>query len=232
VVFSGLVEVSNPKFPDVKISVAPNFQTKIGLGTSPQLPKPVSAETLKSIVPETSKEAGFTEDGIESPMPDSRPSDSPAKGTDQGTEDPEQGKDKNKSGSKSDEAAGAEKKQSDKGIEPQRRSTKPVFAPGGEVTNKGPAIANESSVPASRSGLSTKPGDESSTNSNKNGTPQQQVLLPSAVLSSEIDKVSSRVMTTIERTQESVKESLPPVTSLPKTQTPQRIKVKISLPSD
>ena len=89
VVFSGLVEVSNPKFPDVKISVAPNFQTKIGLGTSPQLPKPVSAETLKSIVPETSKEAGFTEDGIESPMPDSRPSDSPAKGTDQGTEDQE-----------------------------------------------------------------------------------------------------------------------------------------------
>lgn len=63
VVLTGIVEVKNPKFPDVSVSVLPNFATKVEAGVVPQAPKPVTKDTVQKLLPTVSSDAGFTEDG-------------------------------------------------------------------------------------------------------------------------------------------------------------------------
>jgi hypothetical protein len=73
VVLTGLVEVKNPKFPDVGVSVAPNFSTKVSASLAPTPPKPVSRDVIQSLLPPVKPEAGFTNDGPAAAAPSSGP---------------------------------------------------------------------------------------------------------------------------------------------------------------
>ncbi|NBX16854.1 MAG: hypothetical protein EBR09_05755 [Proteobacteria bacterium] len=236
VVFTGLVEVRNPKFPDVKIAVSPNFQTKIGLGSAPQSPRPVSADALKKLLPAVSGESGFTEDGIDQGAPERQNEKAPSKGEEQSSENKDKPKEQEKGSAKEgEEPSGQEKKSSDKDNGKSRRPSKPVFAPGGEVTNKNSQGPADSASKLSSAGqTSGGKADENKSGSKPvpaSGLPQNQVQNP-AVMSVDIDKVSSKVMNAIDRTQQSVREAAPPVTASPAARSPQRVKVKITLPSD
>lgn len=235
VVFTGLVEVRNPKFPDVKIAVSPNFQTKIGLGAAPQPPRPVSADALKKMLPAVSGDSGFTEDGIEQGAPERQNEKAPSK-----EEQPSENKDKPKEQEKGpvkegEERAGQEQKSSDKDSGRSRRPSKPVFAPGGEVTNKNRQGTTDSTSKLSSAGQTSGGKADENKSASKpvpaSGLPQNQVQNP-AVMSVDIDKVSSKVMNAIDRTQQVVREAAPPVTASPAARSPQRVKVKINLPSD
>jgi hypothetical protein len=229
VVFTGLVEVSNPKFPEMSISVAPNFQTKIVPGTAPQPPRPVSAEVMKSILPRVSNEGGFTEDGAESPQSNSKPVAPAPSGSPHESNGTESDK------GETDRPDKTERKQPEKGEERVRRSTKPVFAPGGEVINTKTSAPTDSSPKFSRPENSSKEDTQAASSSSPAGSAQKQpVNSPAAMPTVEIDKLSAKVMNTIDRTQQAVKESVAPVNQPAKSQTlePQKIKIKVSLPSD
>ncbi|MFZ9520134.1 MAG: FecR domain-containing protein [Silvanigrellaceae bacterium] len=273
VVLTGLVEVRNPKFPDVSIPVSPNFSTRVDPGVVPEAPKPVSKEQIQKLVPAVSAEMGFTEDGPSVPgsekspdnsgsrgggdekkKPDERP-DGEKRGSEESNEPSGQGeKENNKPGDRS----GAEEKENKKSAavksesedrQPEGRrasgTVKPIFAPGGTVVNSSPnrtPDTNKTAVPSdsSQTTRSTQaPASTSEDTTRVQGAEVQPlpvstpVPVPVVNVTREVEKITSTVTATIERVDEQVQEKVisvqPTVAPTPR---PQKVNVKIGLPSD
>lgn len=213
VVLTGLVEVKNPKFPNMSIAVAPNFSTRVNPGAAPQPPRPVNSENLKTLLPSVSSDAGFTEDGPQTSGPEGSRENNPNDAGSLKKDKEEKSKDAEKSSGKS----------------------KPLFAPGGAVINR---TESSTQVLNSTNTQTQKSSDRDSksstgTNARAQGVQQQPVAVPPIGASGVLENVTSKVTSTIERTQKTVQESAIPqrTVSTPQPQTNQKIKVKINLPS-
>ncbi len=241
VVLTGLVEVKNPKFPNMSIAVAPNFSTRVNPGAAPQPPRPVSPENLKTLLPSVSSDAGFTEDGPQTSGPEQKQGgpQTPAseqKQDEQKNNRPEGSPESSREGNP--DGAGTLKKDKEekpKDGEKSSGKSKPLFAPGGAVINR---TESSTQVLNSTNTQTQKSSDRDSksptgTNARAQGVQQQPVAVPPIGASGVLENVTSKVTSTIERTQKTVQESAIPQRTVPtpQPQTNQKIKVKINLPS-
>lgn len=252
VVLTGLVEVKNPKFPEVSIPVAPNFSTRVEPNVAPQTPKPVTKDILQSLVPPTSAEMGFTEDGPSgggSAKPNSKSEAKPGEGEkeSQNSENQKKSDDKKAEDKKPEEKKPEDKKpegEKNKGDKKQGTGAiKPIFAPGGEVVNNPTSRSPEVSASAKSSQLDQNKQTSESTKTDANTTPpaaeaqilplQTPVPLATVNVSRELEKITSAVTTTIEKVDQQVQEKVPTVqATVAPTPRPQKVNVKIGLPSD
>lgn len=240
-VLTGLVEIKNPKFPDISIAVAPNFSTRVNPDAVPQPPRPVNSENLKTLLPPVSSDAGFTEDGPQTSGPEQKQSAPQTPASEQEQDDQKnirpEGSPEGSSES-NPEGAGMLKKDKDetsKDADKSSGKSKPLFAPGGAVINR----TENSTTVLNPTNIQTQKGSDrdskSSTGGNARvqGVQQQPLAVPTIGASGVLENVTSKVTSTIERTQRIVQESAIPQRTVPtpQPQATQKIKVKINLPS-
>ncbi|MEY3902468.1 MAG: hypothetical protein RL189_1774 [Pseudomonadota bacterium] len=250
VVLTGLVEVKNPKIPELSVSVAPNYSTKIGSSSAPEAPAPVSREDIKNLLPEVPKGAEFTEDGPSTIRPQSP--EAPAneqKQQERPTEDKESGskapvKDAG-DGKESVSTSPSQPKKDERAPSSSANrapiQSRPIFAPGGSVVNRNTSGTEVS--PSSLRGVGTIEGgtqapaksesvarestaEEVLSAENQQSVVQQNVVTPTRV----VNQIQTVIERTVDETQAKVQERVvEPV--LPVKQ-PQKVKVNISLPGD
>lgn len=211
VVLTGLVEIKNPKFPSMVVSVAPNFTTQVSPERAPQPPQAISPSEIKGLVPTAAPEAGFMDDGPATTSPSATPKEPDQSG-------PERGK----------KPTGS--------VKPLFAPGAGVVGTSPDSTNKpGVSVAPSSPASGTQGGNGDSKGSSTPASVGRvDGAVQQPQINSSLEIQRELQKVTTTITTTTEKTVEVVREVVAP--TIQPTQTPtnptQKIKVNIGLPRD